>query len=352
MRSDDVAPSRADLVVRDDAGREVHRAHCELAGEPVLRQCTATIDARLAPGLYHVEVNTGPSSTTTGFWIYDAALLARGARISVSRDWLRRDGEVFPVIGTTYMASDVHRKFLFDPDPHVWDRDFAQMRRLGINLVRTGIWTGWSRVMLNPGSVDEAVLRALDAYVLSAAKHDIVVNFTFFAFLPPAYGGVNPYLDPRSLEGQRELLTAVARRYRGVPWIHYDLINEPSYAPPEGLWSNRPIRDPLEKEAWREWIRRNHGEEDAARLRARWQDEELANHLPVRAIMTPAPIIVEPNTSADEAARLMLVNHISCLPVMRGETLVGIITTSDILMAFMTMHKRSWVGRQEESAHG
>jgi len=66
-------------------------------------------------------------------------------------------------------------------------------------------------------------------------------------------------------------------------------------------------------------------------MRERWQDEELANNLPIRAMMTPAPIV------AEEAARLMLSNQISCLPVMRDETLVGIITRSDILAAFMTL---------------
>jgi acetoin utilization protein AcuB len=82
--------------------------------------------------------------------------------------------------------------------------------------------------------------------------------------------------------------------------------------------------------------------------RERWQDEALADHLQVRTIMTSAPIIIEPDASADEAARLMLVNHISCLPVMRGETLIGIITTSDILMAFMAMHKRDCNGRVDK----
>jgi CBS domain-containing protein len=71
-----------------------------------------------------------------------------------------------------------------------------------------------------------------------------------------------------------------------------------------------------------------------------WEAEEVARQLRVRSFMTPAPIIVEPDMSADEAARLMLTNHVSCLPVMRGETLVGIITTSDIIMAFIKMHKR------------
>lgn len=75
-------------------------------------------------------------------------------------------------------------------------------------------------------------------------------------------------------------------------------------------------------------------------LRERWQDEVLITQLQVRAMMSPAPIIIEPNASAAEAARLMLTHQVGCLPVMRGESLVGIVTRSDILVAFMTMHER------------
>ena len=85
---------------------------------------------------------------------------------------------------------------------------------------------------------------------------------------------LQPFRDPRALEGQRGPLTAVARRYRGVDWIHWDLINEPSYAPPEGLWSTRAIRDPYEERAWKEWVRERHGE-DVTVLRDRWQDGSL-----------------------------------------------------------------------------
>ena len=74
-------------------------------------------------------------------------------------------------------------------------------------------------------------------------------------------------------------------------------------------------------------------------VRERWQDEELAIRVQVRSVMTPAPIIVEPNTSADIVAKLMLEHRIGCLPVMRSETLVGIVTRSDVLVAFMTMHR-------------
>jgi acetoin utilization protein AcuB len=75
-------------------------------------------------------------------------------------------------------------------------------------------------------------------------------------------------------------------------------------------------------------------------LREHWQDEQLVNNLRVRMIMTPAPIVVEPDAEAVEAARLMLNNHINCLPVILGETVVGIVTTSDILIAFMEIHRR------------
>lgn len=74
-------------------------------------------------------------------------------------------------------------------------------------------------------------------------------------------------------------------------------------------------------------------------LRERWQDEQLVDSLAVRAIMTAAPIVVEPQAGADEAARLMLMHRIGCLPVMRAETLIGIVTRSDLLVAFMTIHQ-------------
>ncbi len=71
-------------------------------------------------------------------------------------------------------------------------------------------------------------------------------------------------------------------------------------------------------------------------------DSTLLDTTRVGTVMTPAPIIVEPDMSAAEAARLMLANRISALPVMRGETLIGIITTSDILVAFMVQSRKPY----------
>jgi acetoin utilization protein AcuB len=75
-------------------------------------------------------------------------------------------------------------------------------------------------------------------------------------------------------------------------------------------------------------------------LREGWQNDSLLDQLRVGAVMTPAPIVIEPHAFAEEAARLMLVNQINCLPVMRGETLIGIVTSSDVLSAFVRMRQR------------
>ncbi len=225
----------------------------------------------LASGLHRVEVRWGDHTETTGFWVRDGHLMSTGSPLTTSRDWLRLDGKVQPILGTTYMDSSVHRRFLFQPNPARWDADFARMKTQGVNLVRTGLWAYWNRLMTGPGALDDGALRALDAFVHTAAKHRIHVCFTFFAFLPPTFGGENPYLDPKSLEGQAALLTQVAARYRGCPWIHYDLINEPSWSTPETLWTNRPMGDRFERAAWQAWVKARHGD-DPARLRELWRD--------------------------------------------------------------------------------
>ena len=59
----------------------------------------------------------------------------------------------------------------------------------------------------------------------------------------------------------------------------------------------------------------------------------LLAHLEVREIMNE-PITVTKDTPLEEGARLMVEKGIGCLPVMRGEDLVGIITETDIFKAF------------------
>ena len=257
------------ITVFDDRGARLARSDVVLSGTTALATAAAELGASLPdplpPGLYRVEAALARPGerpvelrATTGFWVWDEALLAGGAPLVAGEDGFTRGGVPYPVTGTTYMASDVHRKFLLLPNPWLWDRDFAEMKRTGINLVRTGIWTGWRVLMPGVGAFREDALRSLDAFLLTARRHDVPVIFTLFAFLPETWGGENAYLDPHAVEAQRAFVTAIAGRYGRMNDLLWDLINEPSFCNKDHLWSCRPNYDRFEREAWSAWIADRH----------------------------------------------------------------------------------------------
>jgi CBS domain-containing protein len=57
----------------------------------------------------------------------------------------------------------------------------------------------------------------------------------------------------------------------------------------------------------------------------------------VDAAMTSDPVSITPQTSVEDAARLMLEHKIGGLPIVGNGELVGIISTSDILRAFLSV---------------
>ncbi len=275
------------IEVRDSTNRLVSELSVLLgmAGGVLEGKARLAESTRLAPGFYIVHSRVSLNSTTsgspyeltytTGFWVYDHSLMTRSKPLTVDNHFFYRNGEVFPITGTTYMASDVHRQFLFDPNPFVWDNDFREMKEAGVNMIRTGIWTGWKKYMPEVGKVDETTLRAFDAFLLTAHRHDIPVIFTFFAFLPEMWGGVNAYLDPRAVKAQQQFISAFTQRYPQVDDVIWDFINEPSFCSPKHLWSCRPNYDDHEKVAWQQWLKDRYpavnDETRAIQLRQFWR---------------------------------------------------------------------------------
>jgi CBS domain-containing protein len=54
----------------------------------------------------------------------------------------------------------------------------------------------------------------------------------------------------------------------------------------------------------------------------------------ISQVMSSPPVIVDSDATVEEAARIMADNKIGCLPVMRGEELVGMLTETDLLRYF------------------
>jgi acetoin utilization protein AcuB len=66
-----------------------------------------------------------------------------------------------------------------------------------------------------------------------------------------------------------------------------------------------------------------------------WEINYLLTKLTVGDVMTKAVITVEPERPIEEAARLMLERRIGALPVVSEGGLVGILTETDLLRAFV-----------------
>ncbi len=202
----------------------------------------------------------------SGFWIRDTEFLRSGPHLTVNHDFFEVDGHPIAVVGTTYMSSEVQRLYFDHPNVYVWDRDMAQIQAAGLNMLRTGWWTGWDKFCDENGQPYERTLRTLEAYLMTARKNGLPVQFNFFAFLPDVLGGVNPYLGPEARRKQQTLVSTVVGRFHDVPFLAWDLINEPSIS--QHLWQTRPNGDPIELAAWNQWLSKRYP--DRAALAAAW----------------------------------------------------------------------------------
>src|SRR5215471_13851537 len=202
----------------------------------------------------------------SGFWIRDEAYLTSGPRLTVNQDFFELDGHPLAVVGTTYMSSEVQRLYFEHPNVYVWDRDLAQIHEAGLNMIRTGWWTGWEKFCDENGRPYERTLRTLEAYLMTARKNGLPVQFNLFAFLPEVLGGINPYLDPEAVRRQQTLVASVAERFHRVPFLAWDLINEPSIS--RHPWTMRPNGDSVEIEKWNQWLARHYP--DRAALAEAW----------------------------------------------------------------------------------
>ncbi len=70
----------------------------------------------------------------------------------------------------------------------------------------------------------------------------------------------------------------------------------------------------------------------------------------VEMVMTPNVLTLDPKAPLAEAARLMRRERIGAIPVVDGERLVGIVTRSDVLDAFVALTERQATGDGQTAA--
>jgi hypothetical protein len=204
-----------------------------------------------------------------GFWVSDGKSLASGPTLGVRGNFLTLNGTSYFPVGTNYFTTEEDGWDFSGPrNAAVWDEDFADMERHSVTFVRTGVWMPNGKFIDHAtGGADERFLRNLEAYLLCAHRHNINVNFTFFAFSPHSgerrrrsTSTPNPYLDPASVQAEQSYILSVVRHFKDVPWLCWDLINEPSFSNPGKIFhGNIPNGDPDEVKAWQTWLQKRYG---------------------------------------------------------------------------------------------
>ncbi len=202
----------------------------------------------------------------SALWIRDESFLRSGPHLAVNHDYFELNGHPLAVVGTTYMSSEVQRLYFEHPNVYVWNQDLAQIHDAGLNMIRTGWWSGWDKFCDENGQPYERTLRTLEAYLMTARKYGLPVQFNFFAFLPDVLGGANAFLDPAAVRRQQTLISSVVARFHDIPYLAWDLINEPSFS--QHLWRTRPNGDAIELASWNHWLSERYP--DRAKLAALW----------------------------------------------------------------------------------
>jgi hypothetical protein len=230
-------------------------------------------DKPLPPGFYKIRATYTHNQQfhafyENGFWVADPDTLNAGPTLAVHGDFLTRDGHPYFPVGTNYFTTEENGWDFSGPrNASIWEHDFADMQAHGVTFVRTGVWMRNAK-FIEPGTNEpsERFLRNLEAFLISAQHHSIAVNFTFFAFSPisgpiPLSSDItatikNPYIDTDAVRMEEAYVQAIASHFARVPWLSYDLINEPSFSNPRQIFKgNIPNGDPSEVQAWREWLK-------------------------------------------------------------------------------------------------
>ena len=266
-----LVPSLGPLTVKIKMYAEGQEASAGVTNVSLPEGATTVLPAPTSKGLHLIEAELLEGSKVraiyhSGFWIRDEEYLRSGPRMTVNKDYFEMDGQPLAVVGTTYMSSEVQRLYFEHPNVYVWNQDLAQIQAAGLNMIRTGWWTGWDKFCDENGQPYERTLRTMEAYLMTAKKHGLPVQFNFFAFLPDALGGENAFLDPEAVRRQQTLVSSVVSRFHDVPWLAWDFINEPSIS--QHLWKTRANDDPIELHKWNEWLNRRYP--DRAALAAAW----------------------------------------------------------------------------------
>jgi hypothetical protein len=214
--------------------------------------------ASLLSDVYEVEVRVSLggrllSKGTNGFVIWNPEVIANGPRPQVAGQYLSLSDKPSFVTGTNYYESHLGELMWVKPDIARLNSDLKAMAQSGINWIRIHYhhpkWfhdyldyrlnekPSYHADICRDPLPDEAMLRVIDAHVYLCQKHGIVYAGDWFTLVPAEMGDPSGWMffpigpqDIAILQScaamQAEFVKLLVQRYRDVPGISWDVVNE------------------------------------------------------------------------------------------------------------------------------
>lgn len=192
------------------------------------------------------------SKTRNGFVVWDEKILKSGPSVKTKGYYFDIDGNSSVITGVNYYESIIGELMWLKPNVLRLAEDFKQMGEMGINYIRPHYHhSKWFRDYMkyvNRGAVpeyfdiadtsplpSERTLRIFDAIIQLSQKNGLVYGGDLFTLVPVEMGDPRGWIlvfercyDPEKIKVQIEFLKILAKRYKDVPGISWDLWNEPS----------------------------------------------------------------------------------------------------------------------------
>lgn len=226
----------------------------------------------LKNGFYGIEIkliNLGKVEKlfTTGFYLtsedYVSNILSNYERIKIdtkiSTDFTVQNNKPFLMHGANYHVSDNYRMCFIEFNPHQCDKDLLKLKNAKLNMLRTGNWQSYDLFYNEDGSIKENILRNIEAFYLTAARHGFTAQFVLGAFIMNHWDREKcPIHNPEIRKKTINAFKAFAKHLAKWPNVQIDAINEPSYSI-KGLWKlARPSEDLYEKREWIKWLKNRY----------------------------------------------------------------------------------------------
>ncbi|MCL2833493.1 MAG: hypothetical protein FWD78_10025 [Treponema sp.] len=190
------------------------------------------------------------SKASNAFVVWNEEIIKKGIELKNDGEYFNIENRRTVVLGTNYYESNSNSHMWIMPNISKLNSDLEQMSGYGINFIRIHyhhpkwFYDFWKQryntvpeqfeELKNSYLPAEKYLRIFDAHVYLCQKYKIIYGGDLFTLVPEEMGdprgwyGIHDYCTLEDkLQVQKEFLDLLIPRYKDVPGISWDIINEP-----------------------------------------------------------------------------------------------------------------------------